>query len=36
MRESIETGERVDVCTPADIGHPDKPVADGRIGLAVV
>lgn len=30
MRERIEAGERVDVFTSADIGHPAKLVADGR------
>jgi ABC-type molybdate transport system substrate-binding protein len=30
MRERIEAGERVDVFTSADIGHPAKLVADGQ------
>lgn len=30
MRQRIEAGERVDVFTSADIGHPAKLMADGR------
>lgn len=30
MRERIEAGEQVDVFTSADMGHPEKLLADGR------
>src|SRR5262249_6000874 len=33
MRERIEAGEKVDVFTSADIGHPAKLVKDGRASV---
>lgn len=33
MRERIEKGEKVDVFTSADMGHPAKLVADGRASM---
>jgi len=36
MRERIEAGEKVDVFTSADVGHPRKLVADGRADLMAV
>jgi ABC-type molybdate transport system substrate-binding protein len=36
MRERIESGEKVDVFTSADVGHARKLVIDGRADLMVV